>query len=268
MSDPIRDRLPIRKTNSGNSKFQSNLKNMSVNFAEINFVREIVPTYSGGSQNLSYYIQQCDKIIKAYKNNTPGQEQSTYNKLIFELCCSELAGTTRETLIISNCKTWTQVKDALINRFGDQRNETLLENDRITRYQFQNKNYKWYYERVKSRLQQIQEHLGIREENDAIKNFKTEMYKQRAQNTFCASLLEPYRETNHKPLVSLFSLKSPNSRLVKWRLRLEEYNYQVQYKKEKENVVADALSRVEINCRELVDNDDDLDLLSREPTQP
>lgn len=68
-------------------------------------------------------------------------------------------------------------------------------------------------------------------------------------------------ETDHKPLVWLFSLKDPNSRLVKWRLRLEEFDYKIQYKKGKENVVADALSRVEININETTD-EDNLDLLS------
>lgn len=69
-------------------------------------------------------------------------------------------------------------------------------------------------------------------------------------------------ETDHKPLVWLFSLKDPNSRLVKWRLRLEEYDYKVQYKKGKDNVVADALSRIEINTQEKFNNNDNLDLIS------
>jgi transposase InsO family protein len=68
-------------------------------------------------------------------------------------------------------------------------------------------------------------------------------------------------ETDHKPLVWLFSLKDPNSRLVKWRLRLEEFDYTIKYKKGKENSVADALSRIEINMRETT-NDDNLDLIS------
>jgi len=49
--------------------------------------------------------------------------------------------------------------------------------------------------------------------------------------------------TNHKPLQWLFSLKEPNSRLVRWRLKLEEFDYTVQYKKGKTNQAADALSR-------------------------
>lgn len=69
-------------------------------------------------------------------------------------------------------------------------------------------------------------------------------------------------ETDHKPLVWLMSLKDPNSRLVKWRLKLEEFNYQVIYKKCKDNCVADALSRIEIHTNEVDSDDDNSDLLS------
>lgn len=46
----------------------------------------------------------------------------------------------------------------------------------------------------------------------------------------------------------MFSLKEPNQRLIRWKLRLEEYNFEIRYKKGKENKVADALSRIEINA--------------------
>ncbi|KMQ83421.1 enzymatic polyprotein endonuclease reverse, partial [Lasius niger] len=49
--------------------------------------------------------------------------------------------------------------------------------------------------------------------------------------------------TDHKPLVWLHSIKDPSSRLWKWRLKLSEYDYTIQYKSGKTNVVADALSR-------------------------
>jgi len=56
--------------------------------------------------------------------------------------------------------------------------------------------------------------------------------------------------TDHKPLTWLMNFKEPNSKLVRWKLQLLEYDYEVVYKKGSQNVVADALSRVEIqtNC--------------------
>lgn len=52
--------------------------------------------------------------------------------------------------------------------------------------------------------------------------------------------------SDHKPLIYLFSLKEPSSRLTRIRLDLEEYSFTVQHIKGKDNVVADALSRITI----------------------
>lgn len=49
--------------------------------------------------------------------------------------------------------------------------------------------------------------------------------------------------TDHKPLTWLFNCKDPGSRLVRWRLKLSEYNYKIIYKPGKINSNADALSR-------------------------
>lgn len=56
--------------------------------------------------------------------------------------------------------------------------------------------------------------------------------------------------TDHKPLQWLMSLKEPNSRLVRWRLKLEEFEYDIMYKQGKSNTNADALSRAIINNNE------------------
>ncbi|XP_062532989.1 uncharacterized protein LOC101738890 [Bombyx mori] len=53
--------------------------------------------------------------------------------------------------------------------------------------------------------------------------------------------------TDHKPLQWLFNCKDPGSRLIRWRLKLEEYDYDIKYKKGKTNCNADALSRFPVN---------------------
>ena len=62
-------------------------------------------------------------------------------------------------------------------------------------------------------------------------------------------------ETDHKPLTWLYSLKTPNARLTRWRLRLEEYKYIIKYKKGSQNYVADVLSRTEINANKTIEED-------------
>ena len=49
--------------------------------------------------------------------------------------------------------------------------------------------------------------------------------------------------TDHKPLIWLNSLKEPNSKLIRWKLKLSQYNYDIEYQKGKQNYVANYLSR-------------------------
>lgn len=53
--------------------------------------------------------------------------------------------------------------------------------------------------------------------------------------------------SDHKPLTYLFSINDPGSRLMRWRLKLEEYEYEIQYKSGKSNTNADTLSRLRTN---------------------
>lgn len=52
--------------------------------------------------------------------------------------------------------------------------------------------------------------------------------------------------TDHRPLTWIFSVRDPSSRLLRWRLKLEEYDFEVTYKKGAKNTNADALSRIHV----------------------
>jgi len=54
-------------------------------------------------------------------------------------------------------------------------------------------------------------------------------------------------KTDHRPLIYLFSMRNPTSKLTRMRLDLEEYQFTVEYLKGKDNHVADALSRITID---------------------
>ncbi|XP_076638854.1 uncharacterized protein LOC143350715 [Colletes latitarsis] len=49
--------------------------------------------------------------------------------------------------------------------------------------------------------------------------------------------------TDHRPLVWLHSVKDPTSKIMRWRIRLNEYDYNIIYKPGRVNANADALSR-------------------------
>lgn len=51
-------------------------------------------------------------------------------------------------------------------------------------------------------------------------------------------------QSDYQALKWLKNVKDPSSRLMRWRLRLEEYDYEIEYKNGKENTAADTLSRL------------------------
>ncbi|KDR23651.1 Retrovirus-related Pol polyprotein from transposon 17.6, partial [Zootermopsis nevadensis] len=54
--------------------------------------------------------------------------------------------------------------------------------------------------------------------------------------------------TDHRGLVWIFNVKDPSSRLIRWKLQLEEYDYEIQYRAGKRNCNADSLSRYPVEC--------------------
>ena len=57
--------------------------------------------------------------------------------------------------------------------------------------------------------------------------------------------------TDHKALEELFKMKDPTRRLTRYRLLLEQYDFEITYIKGNKNKVADALSRVRLHVNEL-----------------
>jgi transposase InsO family protein len=85
--------------------------------------------------------------------------------------------------------------------------------------------------------------------NGAEQNYST-IEKESLAIIYCVNHFRPYLYgnqfiilTDHKPLEWLHSVKDPTSRLIRWRLKLAEYDYKVMYKAGKMNCNADALSR-------------------------
>ena len=50
--------------------------------------------------------------------------------------------------------------------------------------------------------------------------------------------------TDHNPLTWIMNVKDPGSRLLRWRIHLGEFDYEITYKRGPQNMNADALSRI------------------------
>lgn len=93
--------------------------------------------------------------------------------------------------------------------------------------------------------------------NKAEKNYPT-IQKELLSIVWAIKHFRPYLygtsfiiRTDHKPLIYLFGMRDPSSRLLKFRLALEEYDFKIEYIKGSDNGPADALSRVHMTSQEL-----------------
>jgi hypothetical protein len=86
--------------------------------------------------------------------------------------------------------------------------------------------------------------------NKAEKNYST-VEKELAAIVWAIKYFRPYLYgtrfkvvSDHKPLTWIMSVKDPGSRLLRWRIQLEEYDYEIVHKPGAQNSNADALSRI------------------------
>lgn len=73
--------------------------------------------------------------------------------------------------------------------------------------------------------------------------------------------------TDHRPLIYLFGMKNPSSKLTRMRLDLEEYQFDIQYIKGKENIGPDTLSRIELDITDLTNLKNILQIQTRAMTK-
>ena len=64
--------------------------------------------------------------------------------------------------------------------------------------------------------------------------------------------------TDHAALHWLLTINDPSGRLMRWRLRLAEFDFEVKYKKGLLNTQADALSRLTTTAETILDDEDDI----------
>ena len=73
--------------------------------------------------------------------------------------------------------------------------------------------------------------------------------------------------TDHRPLVWLHNVKDPISRIMRWRIKLNEYDYDIVYKPGKVNSNADALSRNPSDSTHLYQNSSPITKLTADHTE-
>lgn len=91
----------------------------------------IIPFHFGGSKNWAF-LSQSDKFLSLLRK---AEKNCIINILLLEQIKMKLAGEAQDVLLNSRCTRWSEIKDSLLQRFGDPRSEELLLHDLTTSYQ-------------------------------------------------------------------------------------------------------------------------------------
>lgn len=149
----------------------------------------MVPDFDGNPNILTRFIKLCDQIVEAYMSNEPGNELT--NLCLLNGILNKITGTAACTINSNGIPdNWLGIRNALINSFSDQRDETALYNDLSIASQ-SNKTPQEFYAHCQSLLSTIMTYVSLHEVIGTTVEAKRELYRKVAMQAFVRGLNEP-----------------------------------------------------------------------------
>ncbi|CAK1540651.1 unnamed protein product [Leptosia nina] len=149
----------------------------------------LVPDFDGNPHVLPRFIHLCDQIVAEYITANPGNE-------LAKLCLingilNKITGPAAR-IINSNgiSENWDCIKNALINNFSDQRDETALYNDLMLATQG-NSSPQEFYDKCVNLFSTIMTYVTLHESVDTTVEAKRVLYKKLTMQAFVRGLKEP-----------------------------------------------------------------------------
>ena len=118
--------------------------------------RDAIPIYEGGTRLQSHFIQTCDKFVENVVT-----ADNAINEALFALIKWKIRGEALDLIVANNPATYAACKTLLVNRFNDPSSEKLLFNRLSVCYQLSNQSYEKYADEIKSRLNRLEEHIQL-----------------------------------------------------------------------------------------------------------
>ena len=107
---------------------------------------QIIPNFDGNPARLHRFISACESILSRYfdANNLDNFQ----NVVLLNSILNKIEGRAEEVVAIYGSQSWAVIKNALLQNFGDQRDENSLNLDLVSLKQKGNETPSQFYERV------------------------------------------------------------------------------------------------------------------------
>lgn len=148
-----------------------------------------IPQYNGSPSELSEYIRATEDILTQFwQQNEPG---AYINKLLLSAARNRLKGAALEVVTGQIYNSWDELKETLINNFGDQRSELNIRIDLTRMRQLPKESPIDFYNRIRSLLAILNSKISLGHEEQVIKDYKMLDSKSLALKTYLGGLMEP-----------------------------------------------------------------------------
>lgn len=201
---------------------------MFFQISELNALTNSLPEFYPGS-NLSTFITAVDNLAEFLQGKLTPTQTYLFNISILAKTKNEA----RDYLNFQRETEWPGIRNALLRKYGDQRNEELLISALRNTIQKRNENYNDYYDRILLCQNDLLQYVQLHERDPNIFAFKKSFYQNQALQIFCSGLNEPYR--SH---LMHFDISSLDEALNKCRVfdnKLQENSYVDYLRKIKES---------------------------------
>lgn len=148
-----------------------------------------VPEFDGNPNVLTRFIKICDQLVLQYVRDDPSHELS--NLCLINGILNKITGSAARTINSNGIPdNWQGIRDALINNFSDQRDETALYNDMSLLTQGSSTPQE-YYDKCQTLFSTIMTYITLHENIGTTIEAKRVLYKKLTLQSFVRGLKEP-----------------------------------------------------------------------------
>lgn len=148
-----------------------------------------LPEFDGNPNVLTRFVKLCDEIVTRFVSSTPGSELN--NLCILNGILNKITGPAASRINANGIPdNWTGIRNALVNNFSDQRDETALYNDLSLASQG-NSTPQEFYDHCQTLFSTIMTYVTLHETLPTTIEAKRELYKKLTKQAFVRGLKEP-----------------------------------------------------------------------------
>lgn len=148
-----------------------------------------VPEFDGNPNVLTRFIKICDQIVAKYLCTQPGNDLN--NLCLLNGILNKITGPAARTINSNGIpENWLGIRNALINNFADQRDETALYNDLSLLTQGSSTPQE-FYEKCQNLFSIIMTYVTLHESLPTTIEAKRDLYKKLTLQSFVRGLREP-----------------------------------------------------------------------------